>query len=30
MLRENEEIFSNEVTQVGVDEPEQKQSLPNG
>jgi acyl-CoA hydrolase len=30
VLREDEEIFSTEVTQVGVDEPGQKQSFPNG
>ena len=30
VLREDEEIFSTEVTQVGVDELGQKQSLPNG
>ncbi len=30
VLREDEGIFSTEVTQVGVDETGQKQSLPNG
>jgi acyl-CoA hydrolase len=30
VLREDEEVYSTEVTQVGVDEPRQKQSLPNG